>query len=77
MSFSVSVEKSSFEYCGRGLNGIFSNKSNLFNLRFLKMFFDIIKFYKKCDNIKKIDQETTLGDYLNKENLQKSLSTII
>ena len=58
MSFSVSVEKSSFEYCGRGLNGIFSNKTNLFNLRFLKMFFDIIKFYKKCDNIKKIDQET-------------------
>ena len=30
MSFSVSVEKSSFEYCGRGLNGIFSNKTNLF-----------------------------------------------
>ena len=71
MSFSVSVEKSSFEYCGRGLNGIFSNKANLFNLRFLKMFFDIIKFYKKCDNIKKIDQETTLGDYLRKENLSK------
>ena len=71
MSFSVSVEKSSFEYCGRGLNGIFSNKTNLFNLRFIKMFFDIIKFYKKCDNIKKIDQETTLGDYLNKENLYK------
>ena len=71
MSFSVSVEKSSFEYCGRGLNGIFSNKTNLFNLRFLKMFFDIIKFYKKCDNIKKIDQETTLGDYLRKENLSK------
>ena len=71
MSFSVSVEKSSFEYCGRGLNGIFSNKTNLFNLRFLKMFFDIIKFYKKCDNIKKIDQDTTLGDYLRKENLSK------
>ena len=71
MSFSVSVEKSSFEYCGRGLNGIFSNKTNLFNLRFLKMFFDIIKFYKKCDNIKKIDQETTLGNYLNKENLSE------
>ena len=71
MSFSVSVEKSSFEYCGRGLNGIFSNKTNLFNLRFLKMFFDIIKFYKKCDNIKKIAQETTLGDYLRKENLSK------
>ena len=42
MSFSVSVENSSFEYCGKGLSGIFSNKTNLFNFKFLKMFFDII-----------------------------------
>ena len=71
MSFSVSVENSSFEYCGRGLNGIFSNKINLFNPKFLKMFFDIIKFYKKFDNLKEIYEEITLGDYLNKENLSK------
>ena len=32
---------------------------------------NLINFYKKCDNIKKIDQETTLGDYLRKENLSK------
>ena len=38
MSFSVSVEDSNFEYCGKGLNGIFSNKMNLFNIKFLKMF---------------------------------------
>ena len=69
MSFSVSVEKSSFEYCGRGLNGIFSNRINFFNLKFLRMFFDIIKFYKKCDNTKSIHEEITLGDYLKKENL--------
>ena len=66
MSFSVSVENSSFEYCGRGLNGIFSNKTNLFNIKFLKMFFDIIKFYKKFDNLKEIHEEITLGEYLNK-----------
>ncbi len=71
MSFSVSVENSSFEYCGKGLNGIFSNKTNLFNFKFLKMFFDIIKFYKKFDNLKEIQNEITLGDYLNKENLSK------
>ena len=35
MSFSVSVNESAFEYCGRGLNGIFSNRSNLINLKFL------------------------------------------
>jgi len=71
MSFSVSVEKSSFEYCGRGLNGIFSNKSNLFNLKFLKMFFDIIKFYKKCDNIENIHDEISLGEYLHSEKQSK------
>ena len=71
MSFSVSVENSSFEYCGKGLSGIFSNKTNLFNFKFLKMFFDIIRFYKKCDNMKKNFEEKTLGDYLNNENLSK------
>ncbi len=71
MSFSVSVENTNFEYCGRGLNGIFSNKLNLFNLKFLRMFFDIISFYKKCDNLKNLDQTITLGEYLLKNKLSK------
>ena len=69
MSFSVSVENTKFEYCGRGLNGIFSNKLNLFNFKFLRMFFDIISFYKKCDNLKNFDQTITLGEYLLKNKL--------
>ena len=40
MSFSVSVRNSNIEYCGKGLSGIFSNKSNLLNIKFLKMFFN-------------------------------------
>ena len=52
MSFSVSVENTNYEYCGKGISGIFTNKSNLLNLKFIKMFFEIIKFYKKCDQIK-------------------------
>ncbi len=55
MSFSVSVDNTNFEYCGKGISGIFSNRSNLFNVKFLKMFFDIIKFYKKV--IKKVSQK--------------------
>ena len=46
MSFSVSVKDSNFEYCGKGISGMFSNKSNIFNFKFLNMFFDLIKFYK-------------------------------
>ncbi len=71
MSFSVSVENSNFEYCGKGLSGIFSNKLNLFNLKFLRMFFDIINFYKKCDDLKSFDERITLGEYLVKNKLSK------
>jgi len=71
MSFSVSVENTKFEYCGKGLNGIFSNRLNLLNFRFLRMFFDIINFYKKCDHVKDFDKKITLGEYLNKNKLSK------
>ncbi|MDC0889825.1 FAD-dependent oxidoreductase [Candidatus Pelagibacter ubique] len=65
MSFSVTVENSDLEYCGKGLDGIFSNKKNLFNPKFLKMFFEILSFYKNCEKIeiKKISS-ITLGEYL-------------
>ncbi len=71
MSFSVSVKNTNFEYCGKGLNGIFSNRLNLFNLKFLKMFIDIINFYKKCDNLKEFDEKMTLEEYLTKNKLSK------
>jgi len=64
MSFSVSVENSNYEYCGRGLSGIFANKSNLLNIKFIKMFFDILKFYKSCDKISTFDQKITLDQFL-------------
>ena len=67
MSFSVKVEGTNFEYCGKGLKGMFSNKSNIFNLKFLKMFKDIIKFYKSCDQINKYDKKITLGQFLEKK----------
>ena len=66
MSFSVSVKNTNIEYCGKGIKGIFSNKSNLFNLKFLKMFFEIISFYKKCEDLdlNQIQNKITLGEYL-------------
>ena len=71
MSFSVSVKDTNFEYCGKGISGMFCNTSNLLNLKFLKMFFDIIKFYKKNENFIIDNNNLTLGDYLNKEKLSK------
>ena len=72
MSFSVSVQDTNFEYCGKGLKGIFSNKSNLFRKNFLKMFFDIIRFYNHCDKISNLEEKTTLEDFLTKKKLSKS-----
>ena len=71
MSFSVSVDNTNFEYCGKGINGIFSNRFNLFNFNFLRMFFDIIKFYKKSDKETIFESKLTLGEYLEKNKLSK------
>ena len=69
MSFSVSVRGSEIEYCGKGISGIFSNKLNLFNIKFLKMFFTIIDFYKKSENNNLIDENINLGEYLEQLNV--------
>ena len=71
MSFSVSVKETEIEYCGKGLLGIFSNKKNLLNLDFFKMFFEIIKFYKKSNNLKNIEENLTLDDFLKREKMSK------
>jgi predicted NAD/FAD-binding protein len=44
MSFSVRNEKIDLEYNGSNLDGIFSQRKNLFNLKFLKMIRYILKF---------------------------------
>ena len=69
MSFSVSVRGSDIEYCGKGISGIFSNKLNLLNIKFLKMFFTIIDFYKKSENKNLIDENINLGEYLEQLNV--------
>ena len=71
MSFSVSVKETEIEYCGKGLLGIFSNKKNLLNFDFFKMFFEIIKFYKKSNDLKNIEENLTLDDFLKREKMSK------
>tara|TARA_A100000164_G_scaffold63477_1_gene52176 strand:+ start:1117 stop:2364 length:1248 start_codon:yes stop_codon:yes gene_type:complete len=71
MSFSVSVKGENIEYCGKGLNGIFVNRNNIFNLKFLRMFFEIINFYKECDKNNNLNDELTLEIYLKNKNLSQ------
>ena len=71
MSFSVSVKGTNIEYCGKGILGIFSNKKNLLNFNFFKMFFEIIKFYKKSNSLKNIDENLKLDDFLKSEGMSE------
>ena len=72
MSFSVSIKNTNIEYSGSGLGGIFANKLNLFNFKFLNMIKEIVSFYKTAPNLQnsKIKNET-LGDFLNKKKFSK------
>ena len=72
MSFSVSIKNSNVEYCGSGLGGIFANKMNLFNIKFLYMISEIISFYKTAPKLIKSDiKDETLGNFLSKKKLSK------
>jgi len=69
MSFAVSVRNSNIEYSGTGISGLFANKSNFFNLNFLKMIKEIISFYKEAEKINETKyKDQTLGDFLKSKN---------
>ena len=72
MSFSVNVKGTNIEYCGKGLRGMFSNKLNILNPKFLRMFIDIINFYRNCDKIREYKEDITLGEFLVNKKLSKS-----
>lgn len=65
MSFSVSLDNGGLEYSGSGLRGLFAQKRNLLNPRFLGMVRDILRFYRECSNIDpQTLQDMTLGQLL-------------
>jgi uncharacterized protein len=47
MSFSVQYVADGLEYCGSGLNGLFAQRKNIFNLRYIKMLIQIGRFNKE------------------------------
>ena len=72
MSFSVSIKNSNVEYSGSGLGGIFANKLNLLNFKFLYMIKEIITFYKIAPKLLEGEiKEKTLGDFLKQKKLSK------
>jgi predicted NAD/FAD-binding protein len=75
MSFGIKNLDNYFEYSGNNLSGLFAQKKNFFNLKFLKMLKDIVKFNKnaiklvesgndiKNKTLSEFIDELKLGDY--------------
>ncbi|GGC71772.1 NAD(P)/FAD-dependent oxidoreductase [Marinobacter halophilus] len=69
MSFSVDCHSSGLQYNGTSLNTLFAQRKNVFNLNFLKMIREILRFNKesRADLANgQIPEGETLGEYLNR-----------
>lgn len=72
MSFSVRNDAIDLEFNGSSLGGIFAQKKNIFNLKFVKMIREILKFNADAPNVLQNIQEyqdMSIGEYLKKLNL--------
>ncbi len=78
MSFSVSIpnqDGKNLEWAGTDLNSLFAQRENLFNLNFLVMVKDIIRFNSLCTKLalnKKLDElNLTVGEFIKKHGFSK------
>ena len=66
MSFSVQHITSGLEYCGSGLAGLFAQRKNLFNFRYIRMLMQITRF--NTDAVKLLDdpkyRDYSLGEFI-------------
>ncbi|MDA8791835.1 FAD-dependent oxidoreductase [Bacteriovoracaceae bacterium] len=68
MSFSVRNESLDLEYNGSNLDGIFSQRKNIINLKFIKMLVDVLKFNSDAPNMLKNSENQNLSiiEYVKK-----------
>ncbi|MDJ0748934.1 MAG: FAD-dependent oxidoreductase [Woeseiaceae bacterium] len=75
MSFSVHSEDRRIEYKGSSLNGLFSQRSNLFKPSFYRMVSDILRFNRDAvSEIRQLGRQLTLGEYLSARNYSRQFS---
>ena len=69
MSFSVTHVESGLEYSGSGINGLFSQRRNVFNPGFIKMLFQINRFNSECLETLNDDKysDYSLADYIEEK----------
>ncbi|MEC7816166.1 MAG: FAD-dependent oxidoreductase [Pseudomonadota bacterium] len=74
MSFSVDSHATGLQYNGTSLNTLFAQRKNLFNLPFLKMIREILRFNKESRAdlaAGNIPDGETLGEYLNRNHYSR------
>ena len=72
MSFGIKNLDSGLEYSGNNLAGLFAQKKNLLNPKFLKMLYDIVKFNKSAIQLIESNQniqQITLAEFIDNLNL--------
>ena len=74
MSFGIKDLDSGFEYSGNDLGGLFAQKKNFFNLKYLKMLRDILKFNKNA--IKLIESKSVNIDSIKNQTLGKFIDDL-
>lgn len=68
MSFSAYNRMSGIVYNATNPNKLFCQRSNLFNRKFYRMIFDILRFYHTARNVlKSNDKKTTVSEYLQQK----------
>ncbi|NDC37355.1 MAG: FAD-dependent oxidoreductase [Proteobacteria bacterium] len=77
MSFSFSCEHSGLEYCSRTVAALFAQRRNLLNPRFLKMLYDVPRFWKvaEADLASGTAQQKTLREWLTHHKLTGAVAS--
>lgn len=75
MSFSVQHLPTGLEYCGSGINGLFAQRKNIFNIGYIKMLLEITRFNKTSVEIlyKPEYQNYSLQEYINEFKFSKEM----
>ena len=68
MSFSVFSKDKNFEYNGTSINTLFSQRKNIFNYKFIRMIYEIIKFNKVALTLLSAKTEISLETFLRQNN---------
>ncbi len=69
MSFSVCHQPSGLEYCGSGFNGLFAQRRNILNLKFIQLLTQINRFNNECLELLEDEKNhsLTLADFVKKK----------